>query len=340
MGRALTRIVAFAGVACAAAAWRPGLAGDEARPQRFLLRAPPPRPRRSRFRRTSHPPRPFQPPRPPCGEGCGSTGRPEELEAFLILFPHSRFAPEVRQRRDQLVAAAAAQQPPPPQPAPRPHEPVPPNLAAAAGAAALAPDCGLLAAAADTTSVTLAGVLQRGQERLVQGMLDAFRVPAEAVRLRLDAFEGPYCDALSALVLNASVPPPHLPPRVALLGDRPLLDGERLRLRVEAPEWPAHLGVFYLTVSGEAAFLVADPQPRPAGASVVLEDPRWKISAPFGTELLLVVASETPLFERRRPVIEKLEDFTPALTAALQRARRAGARVAARALVVETAAAR
>ena len=257
------------------------------------------------------------------------------------MFPHSRFAPEVRQRRDQLVAAAgAAQQPPPPQLAPRPPEPVPPNLAAAAGAAALAPDCGLLAAAADATSVTLAGVLQRGQERLVQGMLDAFRVPAEAVRLRLDAFEGPYCDALSALVLNASVPPPHLPPRVALLGDRPLLDGERLRLRVEAPEWPAHLGVFYLTVSGEAAFLVADPQPRPAGASVVLEDPRWKISAPFGTELLLVVASETPLFERRRPVIEKLEDFTPALTAALQRARRAGARVAARALVVETAAAR
>ena len=37
MGRALTGIVAFAGVACAAAAWRPGLAGDESRSQHFLL---------------------------------------------------------------------------------------------------------------------------------------------------------------------------------------------------------------------------------------------------------------------------------------------------------------
>ena len=337
MGRALTGIVALAGVACAAA-WRPGLAGDAAGPRRSLLV-------RDAAAEVALPADEAS------AEGLSAAeaalwgrlrehGRPEELDAFLILFPHSRFASEVRQRRDQLVAAAGAtQQPPPPQPA-RPQEPVPPNLAAAAGAAALAPDCGLLAAAADATSVTLAGVLQRGQERLVQGMLDAFRVPAEAVRLRLDAFEGPYCDALSALVLNASAPPPHLPPRVALLGDRPLLDGERLRLRVEAPEWPAHLGVFYLTISGEAVFLVADPQPRPAGASVVLEDPRWKISAPFGTELLLVLASETPLFERRRPVSEKLEDFTPALTAALQRARRAGARVAVRALVVETAAAR
>ncbi len=266
-------------------------------------------------------------------------GQPDELDAFLVLFPQSRFAPEVRRRRGELAAATQQQ---------RRLEDVrlhptrrgsPPlvDLSAAAGAAAVAPECGLLASAADGTSVTLAGVLRRGQEALVQGMLDAFGVPADAVRLRLGRFEGPYCGALSALRMDSSTPPPDSPPRVALLDPLPLPDGERLRLRVEMPEWPAHLNVFFLTVSGEVVPLVSDARPRPAGTSVMLENPRWRIAAPFGTDLLLVVVSETPLFDRDRPAAERLDDFTPALAAALRRARRTAARVAARAVVVETA---
>jgi hypothetical protein len=332
MRSAMTGIIAAAGVACSAA-WHPGMAVDGASPPRVLL-----------ARDAATETEALAAAEAAIWERLRERGRPEELDAFLTLFPKSRFAPEVRRRRDDLAATVGAPQPPAEEARPaqsaRRQAPVPVDLAAAAGAAALAPDCGLLAAAADTTSITLAGVLRQGQETLVQGMLDAFGVPAEAVRMRLDPFEGPYCDALSAVVLNASTPPPHLPPRVALLGDRPLSEGERLRLRVEAPEWPAHLNVFFLSSSGEVASLVADPQPRPPGTSVVLEDPRWKIAAPFGTDLLLVIASELPLFERRRPVVEKLEDFTPSLASALQRARRAAARVAARALVVETAAAR
>jgi len=259
-------------------------------------------------------------------------GQPEEIDAFLVLFPQSRFAAEARRRRAELAAAATK-----PPPAPRP-EAVPPNFSAAASAAAVAPDCGLLAAAADETSVTVAGVLRRGQERFVQSMLDAFGVPAAAVHLRLDPFEGPYCDALAAVLMNTAMPPPDGPPRVSLLGPRPLPEGERLRFQVEMPEWPARLGVFYLSVSGEVASLVSDTQPRPPGATVVLEDPRWKVSEPFGTDLLLVIASDATLFERRRPAVEKLEEFTPALSAALGRVRRAGGRVVARAVVVETVA--
>ena len=313
--------IVAAGVSCSAA-WRPGTAADEG-----TARAAP--------RAAPASPEPLSAVEAMLWDRLRKGGRAEEVEAFLVLFPDSRFAAEARRRRDELAAAARAQKPPPLR-----QEPVPPNLSAAAAAAAVAPDCGLLAAAADEASVTLAGVLRRGQERLVQSMLDAFGVPADAVRLRVEPFEGPYCDALSTLLMNTVVPPPDGPPRVSLLGDRPLSDGERLRFRVEMPAWPAHLGAFYLTVSGEVATLVADAQPRPAGAGVVLEDPRWKIAAPFGTDLLLVVASDAPLFDRRRPSIEKLEDFTPALSAALGRARRAAGRVSARAVVVETAAAR
>jgi hypothetical protein len=325
MHRAGAGIVAA--VACFAA-WRPGVAEGE---------APSPRAAAQAELASSEP---LLAAEAALWERLRERGRPDELEAFLVLFPQSRFAAEVRRRRDELAADASRQRRPEearPQ-TPRPRGPAPPNLSAAAAAAAVAPDCGLLAAAADETSVTVAGVLRRGQERLVQGMLDAFGVPADAVRLRLDPFEGPYCGALSAVLMDAGMPPPDSPPRVGLLGARPLPEGDRLRLRVEMPEWPAHLSVFFLMVSGEAAALVSDPQPRPPGAGAVLEDPRWKIAAPFGTDLLLVVASETPLFERRRPAVEKLEDFTPALAAALQRARRAGMRVAARAVVVETAA--
>ena len=339
MRRAITGIIAAAGLACAAA-WRPGMAaeGDEAPSARAVLA----RVDDDAAQPDRASPDPLSAAEAVLWERLRERGRPDELEAFLVLFPQSRFAAGARRRRDEL-AAEARQQParpeevPPPQP-PRRQEPVPPKLSAAAAAAAVAPDCGLLAGAADATSITLAGVLRRGQERMVQSMLDAFGVPAEAVRMRIDPFEGPYCGALSAVVLNTIVPAPDAPPRVSLLGARPLPEGELLRLRVEMPEWPAHLGVFYLAVSGEAASLVVEPQPRPAGASVVLENPRWKVAAPFGTDLLLVIASEAPLFERRRPTVEKLEDFTPALAAALQRARRAAARVAARAVVVETAA--
>ena len=324
MRKAMIGIAAAAGIVACPAVWRPGMAEGEAtlQPDRAF-------------------PDPLSAAEASLWDRLRERGRPDELEAFLVLFPQSRFAAEARRRREDLAVDARQQRRPEeevrPQP-PRRQEPIPPKFSAAAAAAAVAPDCGLLASAANETSITVAGALRRGQEKLVQSMLDAFGVPAEAVRLRLDPFEGPYCGALSALLMNTIVPPPDAPPRVALLGARPLPDGERLRLRVEMPEWPAHLAVFYLAVSSEVASLVSDPQPRHSGASVVLEDPRWKVAAPFGTDLVLVVASEVPLFEQRRPAAEKLEDFTPALAAALQRARRVGARVAARVMVVETAA--
>lgn len=323
MGKAVTGLVAAAvAVACAAAS----PAGPAAEEAAGKFGAPP---------AAASPGDPLAAAEAALWDRLRDGGRAEEVEAFLVLFPGSRFAAEARRRRDELAAEARAQKPAPP-----PGEPVPPNLSTAAAAAAVAPDCGLLSAAVDGASVALAGVLREGQERLVRSMLDAFGVPASAARLRVEAFEGPYCDALSAVVMNTVAPPPDGPPRVALLGGRPLGDGERLRFRVEMPAWPAHLSAFYLTVSGEAATLVADAQPRPAGAALVLEDPRWRIAAPFGTDLLLVVASDAPLFDRRRPAVEKLEDFTPALSAALGRARRAAGRVSARAVVVETAAAR
>lgn len=267
-------------------------------------------------------------------------GRPDELDAFLVLFPNSRFRVDIQRRRAEPATSAPgpllskqAQVQPPRQP-----ERAPPNLAAAAGAAAVAPDCGLIAAASDAVSVNLVGVLRRGQERQVRGMLDAFGVPAEAARLRLDPFEGPYCRVLAAVLMNTSLPPPDAPPRVTLQGTRPLVGGERLRVRVETPEWPAHLNVFFLTVSGEAASLVIDSQPRLPKTDLMLEDQRWRIAAPFGTDMLLVIASETPLFDLRRPSIERIEDFASALDAALRNSQRAATRIAARAIVVETAA--
>lgn len=334
MRRVMAGIIAASWMACSAA-WRPGLATDKAL-------APPSVPdgaeAAAQADRASA--ESLVAAEAAVWEWLRERGRPEELEAFLTLFPRSRFAPEVHRRRGELAEGAARRERPaevPPQPNHGQERP-PPDLSAAAGAAAVSPDCGLLAAAADGTSITIAGVLRRGQERMVQGMLDAFGVPVEAIRLRLDPFEGPFCGVLSSVRMYAGALPLDAPPRIALLDPQPLPEGERLRFRVEMPEWPAHLNVFFLAVSGEVGSLVVDPQPRPVGASVVFEDPRWKVAPPFGTDLLLVIASEMPLFERRRQAVDKVEDFASALTAALQRSRRATARVAARALLVETTA--
>jgi hypothetical protein len=121
----------------------------------------------------------------------------------------------------------------------------------------------------------------------------------------------------------------------------PLRRGDLLRFGVTMPPWPAHLYVAYFMKSGEVAHLVPSTQ-HEAGARVRLGDPApgfpgWEIDEPFGTDLMVVVASEQPLFPGRRPFLEAQDAYLAALRAALEGARRQGSRVLVRPVVVETA---
>jgi hypothetical protein len=170
--------------------------------------------------------------------------------------------------------------------------------------------------------------------------LAARDIPPNAARLSLQGFDGPYCPALEALrPVLAGI---GQSPRISLVGTMPLLAEQLLRLDVTMPEWPAQLHIAYFMQSGEVANLRPSAA-HPPGSTVRLGEPRagfpgWEVSEPFGTDLLVAVVSEGPLFGAPRPEVEAQSSYVFALNAAIGEARRAGRRVLVRPFVVETAA--
>jgi hypothetical protein len=70
------------------------------------------------------------------------------------------------------------------------------------------------------------------------------------------------------------------------------------------------------------------------GARLRLGEAGWVVDEPLGTDLVLAIASEAPLFAAPRGA-ERVQGFETALRAALESARAAGRRVAVGATVVE-----
>jgi serine/threonine-protein kinase len=235
-----------------------------------------------------------------------------------------------------VAPAPPAQAVPAAVPIPRPSV-----FTAAAGAASAAP-CSLLDAGQAQGGVTIAGVLRRDGEAQVRRALADAGVPASAVALRLQPFDGPYCGALD--VIRQVAAEPGEVPLIELVGTRPLQKGDLLRFDVTLPPRAGHLHVTYLMNSSDIAHLVP-AHPQPGATQLRLGEPRpgfagWEVDEPYGTDMIVVFASDQPLFPTPRPQVESLEDFLPALSVALREARAHGVRVAARAMVVETVARR
>jgi serine/threonine-protein kinase len=131
-------------------------------------------------------------------------------------------------------------------------------------------------------------------------------------------------------------------PEVALDGTLPLRKGQMLRFGVRMPGWATHLHVAYATADGSIARLEPDAVGAP-GARLRLGDPRpgfqgWEIDEPYGSDLLLVVASEEALFAPGAPAVEDQAAYARGFAAAIQLARAAGRRIALTPVVVDTAA--
>jgi serine/threonine-protein kinase len=208
------------------------------------------------------------------------------------------------------------------------------NFDAAGAAAASAITCGVVVPAAQDSGVSLTGVARRGEAAVAEAVLASLGVPPMAARLRVEPFDGPYCDVLSQVRGVASA---NGAPQVAVTSPDPLPGGEVLRLRVQTPGWPAHLHVAYLMTTGEVGHLFTTISRQPPRSSVALGDPSWEVSEPYGTELLLVIASERPLFGgQRRRKVERLEQFAADLGPALAAAQEKGGRVSAQVVAVRT----
>ena len=213
------------------------------------------------------------------------------------------------------------------------------ELRAAAAAAAVAEPCSLISWSAVDDRVTLSGIIRRGGEAVVEQAFATRGISPQAVQLQLQSFEGPYCAALDAIRGVAATSAEALP-RARVLGTTPLAKGELLRMTVDMPDYPAQLYVSYFMKSGEVAHLVPS-RPEAGRARVALGDPApgfpgWEVDEPFGVDLVIVFASERPIFPQRRPVVEQQADYLAALTSRIRALQGQGVRLTARALLVET----
>jgi serine/threonine-protein kinase len=211
------------------------------------------------------------------------------------------------------------------------------NLAAT-GASLAAMPCSLIAWNATPTSLTVSGVVRRGDDAAIWQQIAAHSLPPDAVLLNLRNFDGPYCAALDLLRPLAAAP--NAMPQASIIGTLPLAKGELLRLDITTPPWPGHLYVSYLMQSGDVAHLVPS-RPERADTVVRLGEPAggfpgWEVDEPFGTDLILVFSSDRPIFAQPRPVVERSDDYLNALAVALREAQGQGARLAVRAVVLET----
>jgi serine/threonine-protein kinase len=236
---------------------------------------------------------------------------------------------------------AAGPVPPPPPPGPPSPAPPPPrpDLRTLASVAAASFTCGLVAAEAGPDSIALTGLARRDEAEGAGRLLDLLGVPPGVARtLRIQPFDGPFCGVLAAVRDHAA--PPGAAPRVRPDGPSPPADGQPFGFRVETPDWQPRLLVAALAATGEVVHLVRGQTIYGANAAIGFAAPRWRASAaPHGTDLLLVVASERPLFGGDpRPREEGIDGFAAALASALRAAEGAGGgRVAVRVIPVAAA---
>jgi eukaryotic-like serine/threonine-protein kinase len=176
-------------------------------------------------------------------------------------------------------------------------------------------------------------------------------VPPGQVDWRVHGVDQVFCPALNALH-------PFIPAFASTGGARlnlqladgrgGLRDGEQVRLRLVMPDFASRLRVDYLVHDGTVGHLypqIADPAlqitadaPRTftPDETVNLSHPSWTITPPYGTDMIIAIASSQPLFDRPRPSNGETADvYLRALQTALERAHQRGDAIAAAAITLD-----
>jgi hypothetical protein len=232
---------------------------------------------------------------------------------------------------EQFPALTGTQGPPqPPSPSSSPAQaagPAPPEMPAAKpplaalNAALARVDCASLhgRTAADGAAVVTGTVPDATQKaKLLQ--LAAQYFPAGRTEIAVDIVPPPICRSLTALELmkpSGKTGKGGLGLRLDNGGNR-LREGDPIELQMHAPDYPVDLRIDYFSLDGRVLHLKPDggePPPKlAAGAARLFGDPGngedWRAGgAPFGTELIAVVATPVPLALGVRPRVEEAADY-------------------------------
>ncbi|MDE2335630.1 MAG: protein kinase [Rhodospirillales bacterium] len=264
-----------------------------------------------------------------------------------------------------------------PAPAPAPAAAPPLDTAALTRriAAALGPvPCAMLdGSVASDGGVRVAGLLGEAQRSALRQALA--RAGASQATLGIDTFSGPYCPVLDAV--HPAVPAFGTAPALGLSlagASGRLLKDAHVVPQLRLPDYPSYLLVDYIANDGSLAHLQPSADAKmfditspdgtvqhvpvdaasaaakvlPAGATVTIGDPAfcncsastigWTVAPPYGTDMILAIASSAPLFTAPRPATDTLAAYLAALGPAIQAAEARGVHVSVRAILVRTAA--
>jgi type IV/VI secretion system ImpK/VasF family protein len=181
----------------------------------------------------------------------------------------------------------------------------------------------------DSGAVEVAGHVRTSSEReRLAKELRALR-GGKLIELNVETLAEPFCEAvgLSAPLRNANQDRKAGFRISTQSGAERLVEDQIITLEARLPEEPVCLYVSYFVADGsavvhlfptddtsQACVLKGDPipigRPKPGQAP-------WKVSPPFGREMVLAIATPKPLFSQRRQGIESPREYLDALRRAL-----------------------
>jgi serine/threonine-protein kinase len=241
-----------------------------------------------------------------------------------------------------VVAPPPQQAAPPPAPKPTPEQ----VLARVSAAIADMPCANLSAALADGGGITVSGLAGGGGPEQ-DARAAAEQAASGPVAWPVRGIPKVYCSALEALHTVAASGGEVLPLAMnGASGSVHMVDGAFIVPRIGLPGFPSWLTVDYLANDGTASHLYPPPRrpvaPLKPGSALTLTAQVTgtvkpsTIGPPFGTDLIIAVASSKPLLAWPRPAAETTSAYLAALTSALAAAHAEGTETAAGVLLVET----
>ncbi len=219
----------------------------------------------------------------------------------------------------------------------------PAQLPALAGALSHAA-CSLAVAGVSHDAFAVGGVVSDAGEAALKGAAVA-SVPGAPIDWHLSVFTGPYCGVLDA-VRPAGLHTSGAGDLMLALQGSPdyLVKDAFIEPQLVLPGFAAYLTVDYFSGDGSVLHIApigrAHQSAYDSNASVTFgANPaarQYPVSPPFGTDMIVATASSKPLFKRPRAETEPAASYLPLLRAALAAAEQSGAKIEARALLVET----
>lgn len=332
--------LALLGVAGWYMLWQPAIAPNRATPPAVVAAIPTPAPP------------PVAAPTPPPAPVPPTPVPPTSVPAAPLIA-----APAEAPAAPPPVAPPAAATPVEP---PRPPAPTLASLRAAAAPV----ECTLSnPQLRDETMIFVAGLARTGRPEVALREAIGKVAGPLPVAWSLVGFDGPYCEALNVLRpmrlrdLRSSAAL-----HITMQGDvTRLRKDDRMVLRVQMPDFPAHLQVDYLSSDGSIGHLVADdgvsvlylsPEGmKRVGASrlygpgeiITVGEPNdatgfagWAVDEPYGVDMIMAIAATAPLTHTAPPVTDTAAVYFRNLRAALETAEAAGQNLTGQALLLET----